>query len=265
MAQNQKNKNSKGVCEKIYNAVSGGRKIRLISHQDQGTLSRETAPKSRVQNTDNPKKDSPPKKPVFLNQPSPTMIPIESESSIRPSTMKQNENMQTTAKSAGKDDDTKRVSEISVQEIVISGECRGVKGKMEGKTHGQVEKVPSMKDKLPIRASMKGKTKLKEKMASIVKTKSTKDKATQEKGDEDEKIESRKTNDKFSDYINHVKNKMRTVLSVGGGRGGGDGGAQVGRTATRRDSFKDKVSSFITRAKMKIRRTTTFDGNEHLI
>ncbi|CAI9785648.1 unnamed protein product [Fraxinus pennsylvanica] len=233
MAQNQNNKNSEGVCEKIYNAVSGGRKLHLISHHAHAQGS---APR------DNPRK------------PSHRMIPIEFEPSIRPSPMSQKENIQTTTKNDGKDDGTKRVSEISVQETAINEECHHLKGKMEGKTQGQVEKVPSTRDKLPSRASMEGKTKLKARMASMAKTKFS---------DEYKKIEPKKTNDKFSDYIDSVKNKMRTVSTVvGGGSGSGSGGAGVGvgRTATRRDSFNNKVSSYIKKTKMKIRTTANFDG-----
>ncbi|KAL2532563.1 hypothetical protein Adt_05914 [Abeliophyllum distichum] len=85
------------------------------------------------------------------------MIRIEFEPSIRSSPMSRKENMQTTAKNAGKDDGTKRIYELSVQEIVTNGECHGLKGKMEGKTHDQLEKVPSAKDILPSSVSMEGK------------------------------------------------------------------------------------------------------------
>ncbi|KAL2535357.1 Uncharacterized protein Fot_16748 [Forsythia ovata] len=257
MAQNQNNINSEGVCERIYNAVSGGRKIRLISRHFQGSVSSKTSPKSRVQTSNNPKKTSlPGNKPVFQNQPCHRMIPIEFEPSIRPSPMSQKENMQTTAKNAGKDDGTKRVSELSVQDIVTNGERHGLKGKMEGKTHDQLEKVSSAKDKLPSSVSMEGKTKLEGRMASMAKTKSTKKKAIQEKGDEDKKTEFERS---FSDYIKHVKDKMATVSNVGSGAGGGG----VGRTATRRDSFNNKVSGYIKSAKMKIRTTTNFDGKSN--
>ncbi|KAL2510631.1 Uncharacterized protein Adt_16231 [Abeliophyllum distichum] len=256
MAPNQNNINSEGVCERIYNSVSGGRKIRLISHQIQGSVSSKISPKSRVQTSNNPKKTSlPGNKPVFQNQPCHRMIPIEFEPSIRPSPMSQKENMQTTAKNTGKDDGTKHVSELSVQERVTR-ECHGLKGKMEGKTHDQLEKVPSAKDKLPSSVSMEGITKLKGRMASMAKTKSTKKKAIQEKDDEDKKTELERS---FSDYIKHVKNKMATVSNVGSGAGGG----AVGRTTTRRDSFNNKVSSYIKRAKMKIRTTTNFDGKSN--
>lgn len=145
------------------------------------------------------------------------MIPIEFEPYIRPSSTSHKENLQTTAKNAGKDDGTDPVSEISEQEIVIDREFHGVKGKMEGKTHGQVEKVPWTKE-----------------------------------DDEVKRTEHKKANDEFLDYIDHVKNKMGIVSNVGGGG--------IERTATRRDSFNDKVSSYIKRAQMKIRTTTNFDG-----
>ncbi|KAL2510632.1 Uncharacterized protein Adt_16232 [Abeliophyllum distichum] len=232
MAPNQ-NKNSEGVCEKIYNALSGGRKICLISHHVQGSVSGKSVPKSQVQATDNPAKASlSENKPVFLNQPSHRMIPIEFEPSIRPSPMTQKENMKPAAKNAGKEDGTKRVSEISVQEIVINGECHGPNGKVEAKTHGQVDKVASMKDKPHV--SMEEKPKLKGRMASMGTTKATEDQVIQEKGDKDNNTALKSANDMFSDYIDHVKNKMGTVPNLGGGGPGGGG-----RTDTRRDSFDD--------------------------
>ncbi|KAL2535611.1 Uncharacterized protein Fot_17002 [Forsythia ovata] len=238
MAPNQNNITSEGVCEKIYNALSGGRKIRLISHHVQGSVSGKTVPKSQVQATDNPAKAShSDNKPVFLNQPSHRMIPIEFESSIRPSPMTQKENMKTAAKNAGKEDGSKRVSEISVEEKVINGECHGPNGKVEAKTHGQVDKVASMKDNS--RVSMEEKPKFKGRTASMGKTKATKDKVIQEKGDNDNKNALKSANNQFSDYIDHVRNKMGTVPNVGGGGGG--------RTDTRRDSFDDKVPKSVKR------------------
>ncbi|KAL2487317.1 hypothetical protein Adt_32073 [Abeliophyllum distichum] len=117
--------------------------------------SSKTSPKSRVQASNNPKKISlKDNKPIFQHH---EMIPIEFEPSIRSSPMSQKENMQSTAKNAGKYDGTKRISELFVQEIVTNGECHGLKDKMEGKTHDQLEKVPSAKDKLSSSVSMEGK------------------------------------------------------------------------------------------------------------
>ncbi|KAL7112821.1 hypothetical protein ACP275_04G025100 [Erythranthe tilingii] len=66
--------------------------------------------------------------------------------------------------------------------------------------------------------------------------------------DQGKKTERTKANDdKFSDYITRVKDKMKASASSVGG----------GKSATRRDSFNDKVSNYINRAKFKIRRTTT--------
>ncbi|CAA2940101.1 Hypothetical predicted protein [Olea europaea subsp. europaea] len=240
MAKNQNNKNSKGMCEKIYSAVSGGRKLGLISHHTQGSVPSETAKKSRVQNTDNPSK------------PSHRMIPIEFEPPVGQSPMSKSENLPTTARNAGKDDGTKGVLEISVQETAINGERNRLKGRMEGKTHGQVEKVPSKKDR-PSRVSMEGKTKLKERIASMANTVFTKDKAMQEKGNEDKKIEPKGTNDNFSDYIDHVKNKITVSTAAAAGGGGG-----VEKTATRKDSFYNKVSSYIKHTKKKIGKTDNF-------
>ncbi|PIN07687.1 hypothetical protein CDL12_19734 [Handroanthus impetiginosus] len=59
------------------------------------------------------------------------------------------------------------------------------------------------------------------------------------------KLERTKTNDKFSDYVKKVKDRMRKPSNVG-----------VVRTPTKRDSFNDKVSNYINRAKIKIRTTT---------
>ncbi|KAL7151336.1 hypothetical protein ABFS83_04G023900 [Erythranthe nasuta] len=66
--------------------------------------------------------------------------------------------------------------------------------------------------------------------------------------DQGKKTERTKANDdKFSDYITRVKNKMKSSASNVGG----------GKSATRRDSFNNKVSNYINRAKFKIRTTTT--------
>ncbi|KAG8389387.1 hypothetical protein BUALT_Bualt02G0223900 [Buddleja alternifolia] len=79
-------------------------------------------------------------------------------------------------------------------------------------------------------------------LVSAAKTKSTKDDGV----DEDEV----KENDKFTDYITKVKDKMRNV-------------SNVGRSATRRDSFNDKISSYINRARIKMRTTTTNVGDDN--
>lgn len=68
------------------------------------------------------------------------------------------------------------------------------------------------------------------------------------------KTKSLKDDGKFSDYIRKVKGKMRTVSNIGAGK-------SAGKSATRRDSFNDKVSHYINRAKIKIR-TTTMVGND---
>ncbi|KAG8373825.1 hypothetical protein BUALT_Bualt11G0065500 [Buddleja alternifolia] len=76
-------------------------------------------------------------------------------------------------------------------------------------------------------------------LVSDAKTKSTKD----------DGVDEGKDNDKFTDYITKVKDKMRSV-------------SNVGRSATRRDSFNDKVSNYINRAGIKIRTTTTNIGDD---
>lgn len=60
---------------------------------------------------------------------------------------------------------------------------------------------------------------------------------------------------KFSDYINKTKNRLMKTLSTVGG-GGGDGGGGGGGISSRRDSFNDKVTNYINRAKIKIRTTS---------
>ncbi|GFZ04673.1 hypothetical protein Acr_17g0002450 [Actinidia rufa] len=55
----------------------------------------------------------------------------------------------------------------------------------------------------------------------------------------------------FSSYLDRAGAKIRTTSSVGVGVGvGGDGGR---RRVSRRDSFHDKISHFITRSKIKFR------------
>lgn len=209
MAQNRKSENSEGVCEKIFNAVSGGGKNRPISHKVHASVSRETAAKIRVHATVNPAEGN------VLNQPAFRLIPIESEPSIRSSPMNENENIQPAVKIEGKEDGTKRVSEISEQETVINGEGHGLKGKMDPNTHGQVEKVASMKDKP--RISVEEKTKL-ERTSSM--GKAAKDNAIQEKGNKDKKTTPKSVesaNKTFSDYIDYVRNKMGTGSDVGSG------------------------------------------------
>lgn len=70
------------------------------------------------------------------------------------------------------------------------------------------------------------------------------------KKDEDHQHEGR-----FSDYISKFKNRMiKTASNAGnGGAGGGVGG---GGGSAKRDSFNEKVTSYIDRAKLKIRTTT---------
>ncbi|CAA2936498.1 Hypothetical predicted protein [Olea europaea subsp. europaea] len=221
MAQNH----SEGVCEKIFNAISCGQK----NHHVHASVSSETSPKSPVQATDNPANAS------FLNRPNHRMIPIEFEPSIRPSPMTPKENMQPDTKNAGKENGNKSSSEISLQDLVINEECHGPKGKIKPNAHGQVEKVASMKDKP--RVSVEEKPKLKWRTSSMGKTKATKEKTIQEKGDEDKKTVLKSAKTKFSDYIDHVKKKMGTVPYVDG-----DGG---GRTGTKKDSFNHKVSETV--------------------
>lgn len=68
---------------------------------------------------------------------------------------------------------------------------------------------------------------------------------------------------KFSDYISKFKNRMlKTASDVSGGSGdssvGGGGGNSI-----RRDSFNDKVTSYIDRAKIKIRTTTNVGADQN--
>lgn len=74
---------------------------------------------------------------------------------------------------------------------------------------------------------------------------------------------------RFSDYISKFKNRMMKTASdvsgggaSGGGGGGGGGGNGGGVTSTRRDSFNDKVTSYIDRAKIKIRTTTNVGADQ---
>ncbi|KAL8513520.1 hypothetical protein ACS0TY_012838 [Phlomoides rotata] len=62
---------------------------------------------------------------------------------------------------------------------------------------------------------------------------------------------------KFSDYISKTKNRMmRTVSTVSGGGGSSSRSGGGGGISSRRDSFNDKVTNYINRAKIKIRTTS---------
>lgn len=82
-------------------------------------------------------------------------------------------------------------------------------------------------------------------------SKSTTKSSNEDIGTMKKKVEASKSNEKFSDYIRKVKNKMRTASNVG-----------AAGTATRRDSFNDKVTNYINRAKVKIRTTSTSVGGD---
>ncbi|KAL7084149.1 hypothetical protein ACP275_14G207400 [Erythranthe tilingii] len=78
-------------------------------------------------------------------------------------------------------------------------------------------------------------------------------KARSEKKDNDDDVHE----GKFSDYINKVKNRMmKSYSNVNGGGGGGGVG-----NFSRRDSFNDKVVTYINQAKVKIRTTSTNIGH----
>ncbi|PSR86184.1 Sister chromatid cohesion protein [Actinidia chinensis var. chinensis] len=75
------------------------------------------------------------------------------------------------------------------------------------------------------------------------------------------------TDDKFSSYLDRAGAKIRTTSKVGVGVGvgvGGDGGVGDGggggRSVSRRDSFNDKISHFINRAKIKFITTSSVGG-----
>ncbi|GFP82013.1 hypothetical protein PHJA_000344600 [Phtheirospermum japonicum] len=58
---------------------------------------------------------------------------------------------------------------------------------------------------------------------------------------------------KFSDYISKVKDRMmKTASNVSGG-----GGVTGVETSPIRDSFNDNVANYINRAKIKVRKTTS--------
>nr|GMD60988.1 uncharacterized protein LOC104114001 [Ipomoea batatas] len=63
---------------------------------------------------------------------------------------------------------------------------------------------------------------------------------------------------KFSEFINRVRDKRTRTTTV---QGGGDGGGKTRPAAVmRRDSFNDRVSNFIHTAMHKIRRTSSNVG-----
>ncbi|XP_019197354.1 PREDICTED: uncharacterized protein LOC109191223 [Ipomoea nil] len=59
----------------------------------------------------------------------------------------------------------------------------------------------------------------------------------------------------FSDYITRVRARISRSLTHAGG-GGEGGGNERKATAVRRDSFNDKVSNYIHRARLSIRATS---------
>lgn len=66
------------------------------------------------------------------------------------------------------------------------------------------------------------------------------------------------SNEKFSDFIDGMKKKIKANSSFVGDENGGNTGITK-RATTRRDSFNDRVSHFINRAKLKMRTTTIVD------
>ncbi|OIT32808.1 hypothetical protein A4A49_39017 [Nicotiana attenuata] len=69
------------------------------------------------------------------------------------------------------------------------------------------------------------------------------------------------SNEKFNDFIDHVKNKIKATSTFVVADENDDTTARVKRTTTRRDSFNDRVSHFINRAKLKMRTTTIVGGS----
>lgn len=67
------------------------------------------------------------------------------------------------------------------------------------------------------------------------------------------------SNEKFSDFIDETKRKIKANSSFVADENGPKAGTK--RATTRRDSFNDRVSHFINRAKLKMRTTTIADGN----
>ncbi|KAK4376292.1 hypothetical protein RND71_006969 [Anisodus tanguticus] len=65
------------------------------------------------------------------------------------------------------------------------------------------------------------------------------------------------SNEKFTDFIDHVKNKIKANSSFVANEN------VVSRATTRRDSFNDRVSHFINRAKLKMRTTTIVGSGDH--
>ncbi|TMX04535.1 hypothetical protein EJD97_007863 [Solanum chilense] len=60
---------------------------------------------------------------------------------------------------------------------------------------------------------------------------------------------------KFTNFIDETKKKIKANSSFVGD----ENGPVTKRATTRRDSFNDRISHFINRAKLKIRTTTTVD------
>ncbi|PHT46986.1 hypothetical protein CQW23_16144 [Capsicum baccatum] len=71
------------------------------------------------------------------------------------------------------------------------------------------------------------------------------------------------SNKKFTDFIDQVKNKIKANSSFVADDENEPRAGITKRATTRRDSFNDRVSHFINRAKLKIRTTTTSVSADH--
>lgn len=69
------------------------------------------------------------------------------------------------------------------------------------------------------------------------------------------------SNDKFNDFIDHVKNKIKATSTFVAADENDDTTTRAKRTTTGRDSFNDRVSHFINKAKLKMRTTTIVGGD----
>ncbi|KAI3449592.1 hypothetical protein Pfo_006257 [Paulownia fortunei] len=207
MAQNQNSSNSKGLFKKIYNATI--RRVSRRPYQPQGSVPTVPHPNPQVRTTKTPAKTSPPlTKPAHIVQQASLSktIPVEFGHPAAPVSAHKNKNV-TIFSSNMRSDGALPLGHVE----------NGAPKEAKPSVHVSAAKTKSLKDDVPMH----------------------------QKRDEGKKMELSNSNDKFSDYITKVKDKMRTASNVG-----------AAKSATRRDSFNDKISNYINRAKIKIRTTT---------
>lgn len=262
---------STGVCKKIYKAVAANPTIRAIhskSGRSRSPMGAITDPnQTGVQTTDNtaktnvtlPKPVSQTKKPTAVNVhiqdhvddvASNVELVLPQSEKHKPTNASGHGQMN---KVASKKEAKPAVS--SLMEEKLKQEKAAASNIIEIQGHGQgINIPPNVEPAKPHHISVQQEQpKPKFQAASILKTMSTKSHQPNlhDKGDQQgKKPEHSTVNNKFSDYITSIKNKMRTPSNVGGET---KNAMPFTRLATRRDSFNNRVVNYINRARKNIR------------